>query len=940
MISIIRFSRTCILLLIISCIAFGIELTEKQRSKLHPLFQSLITNSSQPLLKTSNRLHRVASTVSSDGSVRYGAIVYTRDVETLRSIGIHVNSILSNFVTAQLTPSDITQLATLESLRYLDPGRVHKPLLDVSVPETGASLVHSGFINNTPYKGKGVIVLIYDTGIDWKHFDFRKAGDTTKSRILYIWDQTLNAGAGESQPSGFNYGVEYTQAQIENEFENNRPGLVREKDTHGHGTHVASIAAGNGQAFNSKYIGMAPEADIIVVKGGDKSFTDPWEIDGLTYAQNKASALGKPIVVNMSLGGQIGPHDGTNADEVAVDDFVKNHGPGRVVCISAGNNGANPIHMNGSVTNGSSTAISISVPSYTPYPSGKDDNYFVLDIWLRTTKALSATVTSPNNIVFSSQLNKEVYGPNHSDGSIDIYDEIDPQNSLRHLQIYIYDSTSSVPKFGTWTVALNTTETSVAYDAWLDSDLNGPSASLTGGNTNKTVGMPGTADGAITAASYVTKWSWMDYRGEAWWYGDPDRTGNISTFSSIGPTADGRLKPDIAAPGQGVVAALSSNVDTSGKASNIVTSNKYQLMSGTSMACPHITGATALLLGVKPSLTAAQIKNYFTSTARTDAYTSTVWNSSWGYGKMDIYKAMASAVGAQGTNRATLNYNSDTIPYYTSIPTTNQKVAMRFTPTISGSLSSIAITFNGGPSGVIGTGNLKVTVTQSITGSVNSIPGSQIGSSVLVPFSSLNAGIANVIDMSSARVSIISGTDFQIVLETTTNAGIPETTTNVGDTLQISLDNGSYNDNRTSSYRKGANGVLGWYNRADANYASASSGYKTSYDNLVITAEIAVPVTDVKQISNVVPTSFSLKQNYPNPFNPSTNIEYSIPVKGFVKLRIFDVLGRSIATLVNTTQEAGVYHKTWDGKAAASGVYFYKLESGSFSKTERMLLLK
>jgi flagellar hook assembly protein FlgD len=107
-----------------------------------------------------------------------------------------------------------------------------------------------------------------------------------------------------------------------------------------------------------------------------------------------------------------------------------------------------------------------------------------------------------------------------------------------------------------------------------------------------------------------------------------------------------------------------------------------------------------------------------------------------------------------------------------------------------------------------------------------------------------------------------------------------------------------------------------------------------------MTAEIAVPVTDVRLISNAVPTTYSLKQNYPNPFNPSTNIEYSILVKGLVKLQIFDILGRSIATLVNTTQEAGVYHATWDGKTAASGVYFYKLESGSFSKTERMLLLK
>jgi subtilisin family serine protease len=916
-------------MLIVVYLTFGADLTEKQRSKLHPLFRSLITNSSQPLAKTTSKLQRSASTVSEDGTVRYSSIVYTRDVETVRAMGIHVNSVLPEFVTAQLTPSDMIKLADLESVRFLDPGKVHHPLLDVSVPETGAALLHSGFINNTPYKGAGAIVLIYDTGIDWKHMDFRKAGDTTKSRILYIWDQTLDSLAGDKRPIGFNYGVEYTQAQIENEFKKNRPGLVREKDTYGHGTHVASIAAGNGQAFNNKYIGMAPEADIIMVKGGD-SFTEAKEIDGLTYAQNKAAEKGEPIVVNMSLGGQVGPHDGTNPDEVAVNSFV-NSNSGRVVCIAAGNDGANPIHMNGSVTNGSSIAISISVPSYTPHPSGKSDNYFVLDIWLQDNKALNATVKSPNNIVFSSQLNNEVYGPNQSDGTIDIYDEIDSPYSHRHLQVYIYDATSSVPKTGTWTITLNTTETSVAYDAWIDSDLNGPSASFTtGGNTNKTVAMPGTAAGAITVGSYVTKWSWTSSDDTTWNYiGSTDRTGNISTFSSIGSTADNRQKPDIAAPGQGIVAAFSGN-DTSESTSHIIVSNKYLLMQGTSMATPHVTGATALLLSVKPSLTANQIKNYFTSTARTDAFTSTVWNSSWGFGKMDIYKAMASAVGASGASRVTLSYNTDSIVGYTPITNSgNRKLAIRFTPTTTGKLTSIAVNINGGVSAIKGTGNLKVSATQSVTGSVGYIPSTtQIGNSVLVPFSSLNPGVTNVIDFSSSGVSVKTDTDFQIVLENT----------NASDTLQILLDDGTLNINRTSSYRTGANGVLGWYNRHDPNY---TSGYKPTYYNLFITAEIAATVvTNVDRISSTLPTSFSLKQNYPNPFNPSTNIEYSIPVKGLVKLQIFDILGRSIATLVNTTQEAGVYHTAWDGKAAASGVYFYKLESGSFSKTERMLLLK
>ena len=104
------------------------------------------------------------------------------------------------------------------------------------------------------------------------------------------------------------------------------------------------------------------------------------------------------------------------------------------------------------------------------------------------------------------------------------------------------------------------------------------------------------------------------------------------------------------------------------------------------MATPHVTGASALLLSAKPSLTAAQIKNYFTSTARTDAFATSTMNTYWGNGKMDIYKAMASAVGV-GSKPCNPSYNSGIhIPYYTVVPTTNQKVAMRFTPTIIGNL--------------------------------------------------------------------------------------------------------------------------------------------------------------------------------------------------------------------------------------------------------------
>jgi hypothetical protein len=89
-----------------------------------------------------------------------------------------------------------------------------------------------------------------------------------------------------------------------------------------------------------------------------------------------------------------------------------------------------------------------------------------------------------------------------------------------------------------------------------------------------------------------------------------------------------------------------------------------------------------------------------------------------------------------------------------------------------------------------------------------------------------------------------------------------------------------------------------------------------------------------------LPESFSLGQNYPNPFNPSTSIIYSVPEKGNVTLRVFDALGRETATLVNEAQSLGTYKTEWNGEGLSSGLYYYRLTSGTYSETKRMMLLK
>jgi polyhydroxybutyrate depolymerase len=107
--------------------------------------------------------------------------------------------------------------------------------------------------------------------------------------------------------------------------------------------------------------------------------------------------------------------------------------------------------------------------------------------------------------------------------------------------------------------------------------------------------------------------------------------------------------------------------------------------------------------------------------------------------------------------------------------------------------------------------------------------------------------------------------------------------------------------------------------------------------NFVKNFDIVVGVSEKHQ---TIPNNFSLSQNYPNPFNPSTTIKYQIPELSFVILKVYDVLGNEIATLVNEEKTAGTFEITWYAENLSSGVYFYRLQAGSFVETKKMILMK
>ena len=124
-------------------------------------------------------------------------------------------------------------------------------------------------------------------------------------------------------------------------------------------------------------------------------------------------------------------------------------------------------------------------------------------------------------------------------------------------------------------------------------------------------------------------------------------------------------------------------------------------------------------------------------------------------------------------------------------------------------------------------------------------------------------------------------------------------------------------------------------------FTSKDTGYIVGRNGIILkTTDGGGNFIGIEIIGNKIPTQFSLSQSYPNPFNPTTNIIYQIPKNSFVSLKVYDVLGKEVATLVNELLSPGTYEATFDATKYASGVYFYKLETSDFAETKRMMLIK
>ncbi|MFZ5519292.1 MAG: S8 family serine peptidase [Candidatus Zhuqueibacterota bacterium] len=618
-----RFSMFSLIFLSISFIqSNGTELSNRQLQKCSPGLKFVLKKQAAAL----DRYRDTFETSTESGETVYHVIIKFSDSASALDVpGVSISATIGSIATARATQQGIFNLTHESKVEWIDISRIIPPCLDVSRISTEVDQVYDG---NPSYRGDGVLVAIFDSGIDWKHEDFIDA--MGNSRILYLWDQTDDAGP---HPAGYDYGTEYTRAQINNEIDGSPAGLVREKDINGHGSHVAGIAGGDGSATGNgyqakRYIGMAPQADLIFVKGGDYSFSTYNQINGAAYVRQKADELGRPVVINFSLGGHWGAHDGTELHELAFDEAV---GPGKAIVISAGNEGDLPLHASGQVFASETVTTTFTV--------AENSEDFFINIWHEGSDRMTLTVTAPNGYTttaFASGSAEDWQSYETDAGKIEIIaPSKSPENQDFCFCIYVSDDAGTAVADGDWSFQLRGNQISDGrFDAWSSSDVEFTS------NLDWTmlVSVPGTAREAITVASYCTKREWDASDGGHYFYTSNPALWDISSFSSPGPTRDGRAKPELTAPGHGITSVLSADSEPS--ETRIVEDGVHTLMQGTSMASPHVAGAIALLFQKNPRLTPDQLKDILTSSATIDDYTGAVWNRYWGHGKLDISAAL------------------------------------------------------------------------------------------------------------------------------------------------------------------------------------------------------------------------------------------------------------------------------------------------------------
>lgn len=498
-------------------------------------------------------LHEKSTSLSAvlTGSVWEILVLASQDLSFLAKLypQIEVSMLLENFALLRLPPSLIPTISALPQILYIEmPHYISFEILSGK----RSSCITQVTLPPLSLTGNGVLVGFVDSGIDLTHPDFQDQNGN--SRVLFLWDQTRD----EYPPDGYLFGTEYNNEQINEAL---RMGKTLSKDESGHGTATAGIACGNGNASNGRYRGIAPEAELIVVKMRKNKGLYPRTtelLSGIDYCIGKALKFNRPLVLNISFGNNYGSHTGNSLSELYLNRVSL---LGRISIIAAaGNEGASPVHTSGFLDQTVNVDFSIS----------ERQTSLNMQLWKDYADDVRIKLRAPSGTEYTLSDNFGTNIETLDQTRIAFYNSA--PSPFQRLQEYYFEFFPIADSFyltsGVWSLIIEPISIkNGAFEMWLPSasSLNGATRFLSPDPYN-TLTIPSSANSVITVGAYDAK------------------TNTPADFSGRGAAAMPNFltKPDLVAPGVSIIVPSFPG--------------GYQTVSGTSFAAPFVAGSAALLM--------------------------------------------------------------------------------------------------------------------------------------------------------------------------------------------------------------------------------------------------------------------------------------------------------------------------------------------------------